>query len=75
MEIIQVVLDKNLLQATDRVARQMKRDRSALVRDALRSHLRGLESRALEQRDREGCSRRPQAGDEWAVWEREAVWP
>jgi metal-responsive CopG/Arc/MetJ family transcriptional regulator len=39
METIQIVLDKNLLEATDRAARRMKRNRSALVREAPREHL------------------------------------
>ena len=48
METIQVVLDKELLHATDKVARRLKANRSALVRDALREHLRRLEIRAKE---------------------------
>ena len=75
METIQVVLDKKLLQATDRVARQTKRNRSALVRDALREHLQRLEIRAREQSDRQGYSRQPRAGHESVVWESEAAWP
>ncbi len=75
METIQVVLETKLLQATDRAARRTKRNRSALIRDALREHLRRLEIRALEDRDREGYSRRPQAHDESLVWEAEAAWP
>ena len=75
METIQIVLDKRLLQATDRAARRTKRNRSALVRDALREHLRRLEVRAKEQRDREGYTRQPQAPDEALVWEAEAAWP
>lgn len=75
METIQVVLDKELLQATDQVARRTKRNRSALVRDALREHLRRLDVRAKEERDRQGYSRRPQATDESLVWEGEAAWP
>lgn len=39
METIQVVLDAKLLQATDRAARRTKRNRSALVRDALRQQV------------------------------------
>jgi metal-responsive CopG/Arc/MetJ family transcriptional regulator len=39
METIQIVLDKNLLQATDQAARRTKQNRSALVREALRKHL------------------------------------
>jgi metal-responsive CopG/Arc/MetJ family transcriptional regulator len=75
METIQVVLDKKLLQAADRAARQSKRNRSALVRDALREHLRRLEIRALEERDRQGYLRRPEVPDESRVWEAEAAWP
>ena len=45
METIQIVLDKDLLQATDRAVRRMKCNRSALVREALREHLKRLEVR------------------------------
>ena len=75
METIQVVLDKRLLHATDQAARRTKRNRSALVRDALREHLRRLEIRGKEERDREGYSRAPQSPDESVIWEAEAAWP
>jgi metal-responsive CopG/Arc/MetJ family transcriptional regulator len=75
MEIIQVVLDTKLLRAADRVARRTKQNRSALIRDALREHLRNLEIRALEVRDREGYSKHPWAQEESLVWEAEAAWP
>jgi metal-responsive CopG/Arc/MetJ family transcriptional regulator len=75
MEIVQIVLDKKLLHATDQAARRTRRNRSALVRDALREHLRRLEVRAKEERDRAGYSRQPQARDESHRWEAEAAWP
>jgi len=75
MEIVQIVLDKDLLQATDRAARRTKRNRSELVREALREHLRRLEVRGREERDREGYARHPQAKQESRLWEAEAVWP
>jgi metal-responsive CopG/Arc/MetJ family transcriptional regulator len=75
METIQIVLDKKLLQATDQAAKQTRRNRSALVRDALREHLRKLEVRAKEERDRQGYSRRPRKNDESRLWEAEAAWP
>lgn len=75
MEIIQIVLDKKLLQATDRAARQRKRNRSALVRDALREHLRNLDLRAKEERDRQGYTRLPDTNGESLAWEGEAAWP
>lgn len=73
MEIVQIVLDKKLLQAADRAARRTKRNRSALIRDALREHLRQLETRARELRDREGYAKQPQNERE-SAWEREAAW-
>ncbi len=74
METIQVVIDSKLLQATDQVARRTKRNRSALIRDAIREHLRTLETLTLEERDRQGYSKQP-AQDEAAIWESVAAWP
>ena len=75
MEIVQIVLDKKLLQAADQAAKRTRRNRSALVRDALREHLRRLEVRASEERDREGYLRQSQADEEARGWESEATWP
>ncbi|PYX80382.1 MAG: CopG family transcriptional regulator [Acidobacteria bacterium] len=75
METIQIVLDKKLLHATDQAARRTNQNRSALVRDALREHLRRLEIRGREERDREGYSRQPHGPDESLIWEAEAAWP
>jgi len=75
MQIIQIVLDKKLLHAADQAAKRTRRNRSALVRDALREHLRRLELRASEERDRQGYSRHSQADAEARGWESEATWP
>ena len=75
METIQVVLEAGLLRATDRAARRKKLNRSALIRDALREHLRRLEIWELEERDRKGYQVSPQDGDEVSGWESEAAWP
>jgi metal-responsive CopG/Arc/MetJ family transcriptional regulator len=75
MEIVQIVLDKKLLHAADQAAKRTKRNRSALVRDALREHLRRLELRAREDRDRQGYSQHPQPDADAQRWESEATWP
>ena len=75
METIQVVLDKKLLLATDQAARRTNRNRSALVRDALKEHLQRLEICRREGRDREGYSKHPPALNESRTWEAEAAWP
>jgi metal-responsive CopG/Arc/MetJ family transcriptional regulator len=74
MQIVQIVLDKKLLQAADQAAKRTKRNRSALVRDALRQHLRSLEMRAREERDRQGYTRKSPADAEAQAWESEATW-
>ena len=75
METIQVVLDSKLLRATDRAARHTKLNRSALIRDALREHLRRLEIQELEKRECRGYEIGPRADHELPVWEAEATWP
>ena len=79
MQVVQIVMDKKLLHAADRAAKRTRRNRSALVRDALREHLRRLELRASEERDRQGYSQRlqtdAQADAEARGWEAEATWP
>ncbi len=75
MEIVQIVLDKKLLEAADQAAKLTRRNRSALVRDALREHLRRLELRASEDRDRQGYARQSPADAEAMDWEAEATWP
>jgi metal-responsive CopG/Arc/MetJ family transcriptional regulator len=75
VEIVQIVLDKKLLHAADQAARRTRRNRSALVRDALREHLQRLEIRASEERDRQGYSKMRHGRDESVAWEAEAVWP
>ena len=75
METVQIVLDKKLLRAADQAARRTKRNRSALVRDVLREHLRRLAIRDLEVRDRARYSKQRQTRDEAGAWEAEAVRP
>lgn len=73
METIQIVIEKELLQATDRAARQRRLNRSALVREALRAHLRRLATHERERRDRAGYVNT--ADTEFAAWDRVTAWP
>lgn len=75
VEIVQIVLDKELLDAADEAARRTKKNRSALLRDALREHLRRLEVQAKEERDRAGYSKHSELSGENQDWESEAEWP
>ena len=75
METIQVVLDEKLLKATDLAARQSKINRSALVREALRTYLRLIREKNLEKRDRAGYLAPVAKSGDISLWEGEAAWP
>jgi metal-responsive CopG/Arc/MetJ family transcriptional regulator len=73
--VVQIVLDKKLLQAADHAAQRKRTNRSALVRDALRDYLCRLEILDEEERDRRGYEKFPQTREEVFGWEAEAAWP
>ena len=75
MKTIQVVLDTKLLKATDLAAKRQKVNRSALVREALRQHLKRMRELELEERNRRGYLAHPQREEEFRIWEDAAAWP
>ena len=75
MDTVQIVIGKDLLQATDRAARERRINRSALVREALRTHLKRLATAEREDRDRRGYEEHPVSRGEFSVWEKAAAWP
>jgi metal-responsive CopG/Arc/MetJ family transcriptional regulator len=72
---IQVVIEEDLLRSTDRAARRLKVNRSALIRDALRGHLQRLRMADLERRERDAYERTPEDPAEFAAWDGVAAWP
>jgi metal-responsive CopG/Arc/MetJ family transcriptional regulator len=75
MNTIQVVIEEDLLRSADRAARQLKVNRSSLIRDALREHLRRLRVGELERREREAFEKTPDDPAEFAAWDEVAAWP
>lgn len=75
MGTVQVVLGKELVRAADRAARQHRTNRSALIRDALREHLKRLAVRQRERRDQEGYEAHPVSRDELTALDRVTAWP
>ena len=75
METIQVVLDTKLRKAADAAAKRQRVNRSALIRRAIREHLKRLRERELEEQDRQGYLAQPQREDEFRIWEDTASWP
>ncbi len=74
MKVIQVFLHEKLLKAANIAAKRQKLNRSALIRQALREHLKRLDDMELEARDRRGYQTKPQCADEYRPWEKIAAW-
>jgi metal-responsive CopG/Arc/MetJ family transcriptional regulator len=75
VETIQVVLDSQLLRAADLAAKRRKVNRSALIRLALREHLKQLRVRELEEREARGYREHPQSSEEIDPWQDAGAWP
>ena len=74
MATIQIVLDNELLEAADKAAKTENVNRSALIRQALHTHLKRLQILEAEERERRAYQAKPQQDDEFIPWE-EAAWP
>ena len=74
MKVVQMTLDEELVEATDKVARKMKMTRSGFTRLALRTAIKEWRKRQLEEKHRKGYERHPVKKGEFDVWESEQVW-
>ena len=74
MRTIQMTLDDDLVEAVDRVSKQLRTSRSAFTRKALRGALARHNIEQLERKHRQGYERLPAAADEFSVWETAQAW-
>lgn len=74
MKTIQVVLEADLLVQADEAASRAGTNRSALIREALREHLRRLRILRLEEQHRLGYERFPDVEDDLKGWEAATSW-
>jgi metal-responsive CopG/Arc/MetJ family transcriptional regulator len=74
MRTVQLTLDEELVEAVDRVAKELGTTRSAFTRQALRAALARRKEHALERKHREGYLRKPPKPGEFEIWEGEQVW-
>ena len=75
MKTIHVVIEEDLLRSADRAAHQLKVNRSSVIRDALREHLRRLRVGDIERREREAYEKTPDDPAEFAAWDKVAASP
>ena len=69
-----MTLDEDLVQAVDRVSKQLHTSRSAFTRKALREALARYSLEQLERKHRQGYEQHPVGVDEFSVWETEQAW-
>lgn len=74
MKTVQMTIDDDLVNAVDRVSKQLHTSRSAFTRMALREALDRHSIKKQESRHREGYKRHPATADEFSVWETEQAW-
>lgn len=75
LRTVQVTLDEELVEAVDRLVRELGTSRSAFTRDALRRALDRRRTEIWERRHRAGYERLPVRPSEVTDWEEEQVWP
>ncbi len=74
MKTIQMTLDDELVESVDKVVKKLHSSRSAFTRDALRDALEKYNALQLEQKHRQGYSKKPVKQDEFSAWEDEQDW-
>lgn len=74
MRTIQMTLDDELVKAVDRVSKELRTNRSAFTRKALREALARHQTEELENKHRRGYEQHAVAADEFSVWEAEQDW-
>lgn len=74
MRTIQMTLDDNLVNAVDRVAKELHTSRSAFTRKALQDALVRYKLEQQERKHRRGYEQNPVTTDEFSNWETEQAW-
>jgi len=69
-----MTLDDDLVQAVDRVSKELSTSRSAFARKALRDAIARYNLEQMERKHRRGYEQHPLASDEFSVWETEQAW-
>jgi CopG family transcriptional regulator / antitoxin EndoAI len=74
MRTIQMTFDESLVDAVDRVVKELHTSRSAFTRKALQDALVRYKLEQLEKKHRRGYEQNPVATDEFSIWETEQAW-
>ncbi len=74
MKTIQITIDESLLDEVDRATRDLKTNRSAFIREAVKLALQRSLIGRLEAAHAKGYADKPEAPGEVDIWEDEQAW-
>lgn len=74
MRTVQMTLDDELIEAVDKIAKELKTTRSAFTRSALREAIKNLHLRQMEAKHRKGYQLHPVTQEEFSIWDHEQHW-
>lgn len=74
MKTIQMTLDDDLVEAVDKVVKNLNTTRSAFTRKALKDAIKQIKLNKLENKHREGYQKKPVKKSEFSIWESEQSW-
>ena len=74
MRTVQMTLDDDLVEAVDKVIKELKMTRSSFTRNALRDAMARYNIRRLEEQHRRGYQQHPVKRGEFSIWEKEQNW-
>jgi len=69
-----MTLDDDLVNAVDRVSKELQTSRSAFTRKALQEAIARYKLEQQERKHRLGYEQKPVADDEFSAWETEQAW-
>ena len=74
MRTVQMTLDDDLVDAVDKVTKELRTTRSSFTRNALREAIARYHVRGLEEQHRRGYKQYPVKRGEFSIWEKEQNW-
>ena len=74
MRTIQMTIEDDLVKEVDRISKELKTNRSAFTRKALREAIAQYKIEQMERIHKKGYERNPVVDEEFSIWEPEQAW-
>ncbi len=74
MRTIQMTIDDDLVDAVDKIVKELEMTRSAFTRQALRNAITQVNIKQMENKHKRGYEKKPVSKPEFSIWESEQEW-